>query len=165
MKADETTQAIAKNFALARTTIDQPLWTFPMHLRLLVNMEIKFRGMLIPSTLHASNLLTSHSPPLPLLLHHNAPLPHRQPALTFVSNRPTPPLPRQPNHNAPPSPDSHNQSHDLQTLLPVPTRMPRSPRRRRLHGRAVPTRVQHLEAVSRHGGKHDVGGHDERVGE
>lgn len=39
-------QAIAKNFALARTTIDQPLWTFPMHLRLLANMEVKFRGII-----------------------------------------------------------------------------------------------------------------------
>lgn len=38
--------AIAKGFARARTTIDQPLWTFPMHLRLLANMELKFRGLL-----------------------------------------------------------------------------------------------------------------------
>ncbi|KAK4561566.1 hypothetical protein LTR86_004245 [Recurvomyces mirabilis] len=38
--------AIAKNFARVRTTIDQPLWTFPMHLRLLANMEIKFAGLL-----------------------------------------------------------------------------------------------------------------------
>lgn len=38
--------AIAKNFAKARSTIDQPLWTFPMHLRLLSNMEVKHRGAL-----------------------------------------------------------------------------------------------------------------------
>ncbi|KAK5729357.1 hypothetical protein LTR17_011987 [Elasticomyces elasticus] len=38
--------AIAKNFARVRTTIDQPLWTFPMHLRLLASMETKFQGLL-----------------------------------------------------------------------------------------------------------------------
>ncbi|KIW91012.1 uncharacterized protein Z519_07906 [Cladophialophora bantiana CBS 173.52] len=38
--------AIAKNFAKARTTINQPLWTFPMHLRMLANMEVKHRGAL-----------------------------------------------------------------------------------------------------------------------
>jgi len=38
--------AITKNFAKARTTINQPLWTFPMHLRLLAGMETKFQGML-----------------------------------------------------------------------------------------------------------------------
>jgi alkylation response protein AidB-like acyl-CoA dehydrogenase len=38
--------AIAENFARARTTIDQPLWTFPMHLRLLGDMETKFQGLL-----------------------------------------------------------------------------------------------------------------------
>ena len=38
--------AIAKGFARARTTIDQPLWTFPMHLRLLASMEVKFQGLL-----------------------------------------------------------------------------------------------------------------------
>lgn len=38
--------AIAKGFACARTTIDQPLWTFPMHLRLLADMETKFQGLL-----------------------------------------------------------------------------------------------------------------------
>lgn len=38
--------AIAKNFARQRTTINQPLWTFPMHLRLLATMEVKFRGLL-----------------------------------------------------------------------------------------------------------------------
>jgi alkylation response protein AidB-like acyl-CoA dehydrogenase len=37
---------IAKNFALARTTIDQPLWLFPMHLRLLADMEVKHAGLL-----------------------------------------------------------------------------------------------------------------------
>ncbi|KAL2864408.1 acyl-CoA dehydrogenase/oxidase [Aspergillus lucknowensis] len=35
---------IAKGFARARTTIDQPLWTFPMHLRTLAQMEVKHRG-------------------------------------------------------------------------------------------------------------------------
>lgn len=38
--------AIAKGFAAKRTTIDQPLWTFPMHLRLLASMEVKFQGLL-----------------------------------------------------------------------------------------------------------------------
>ena len=38
--------AIAKGFAKTRATIDQPLWTFPMHLRLLAGMEIKFQGLL-----------------------------------------------------------------------------------------------------------------------
>ena len=38
--------AIAKGFARARSTINQPLWTFPMHLRLLASMEVKFQGLL-----------------------------------------------------------------------------------------------------------------------
>ncbi len=38
--------AIAKGLARTRTTINQPLWTFPMHLRLLAGMEIKFQGLL-----------------------------------------------------------------------------------------------------------------------
>ncbi|KAI1629811.1 acyl-CoA dehydrogenase/oxidase C-terminal [Exophiala viscosa] len=38
--------AIAKNFAKARSTMDQPLWTLPMHLRLLATMEVKHRGAL-----------------------------------------------------------------------------------------------------------------------
>lgn len=38
--------SIAKGFSLARTTINQPLWTFPMHLRLLATMEVKHRGLL-----------------------------------------------------------------------------------------------------------------------
>ena len=38
--------AIAKNFAKARSTINQPLWTMPMHLRLLATMEVKHRGAL-----------------------------------------------------------------------------------------------------------------------
>jgi alkylation response protein AidB-like acyl-CoA dehydrogenase len=38
--------SIAKSFAKVRTTIDQPLWTFPMHLRMLANMEVKHRGAL-----------------------------------------------------------------------------------------------------------------------
>ena len=37
---------ITKAFARARTTIDQPLWLFPMHLRLLANMEVKHAGCL-----------------------------------------------------------------------------------------------------------------------
>jgi len=37
---------IAKSFARARTTIDQPLWLFPMHLRLFAMMEVRFRGLL-----------------------------------------------------------------------------------------------------------------------
>ncbi|KAL3462144.1 acyl-CoA dehydrogenase/oxidase [Aspergillus heterothallicus] len=35
---------IAKSFARARTTIDQPLWAFPMHLRTLAQLEVKHRG-------------------------------------------------------------------------------------------------------------------------
>jgi alkylation response protein AidB-like acyl-CoA dehydrogenase len=35
---------IAKAFAHARTTIDQPLWTFPMHLNVLAQLEVKHRG-------------------------------------------------------------------------------------------------------------------------
>lgn len=38
--------SITKAFAMVRTTIDQPLWTFPMHLRLLSSMEVKHRGLL-----------------------------------------------------------------------------------------------------------------------
>lgn len=37
---------IAKSFAKARMVLDQPLWTFPMHLRLLSGMEVKHRGAL-----------------------------------------------------------------------------------------------------------------------
>jgi alkylation response protein AidB-like acyl-CoA dehydrogenase len=37
---------IAKSFAKARTTIDQPLWLFPMHLRLLAGVEVKHQGLL-----------------------------------------------------------------------------------------------------------------------
>jgi alkylation response protein AidB-like acyl-CoA dehydrogenase len=38
--------AIAKSFAKVRQTINQPLSTFPMHLRLLSSMEVKHRGLL-----------------------------------------------------------------------------------------------------------------------
>jgi alkylation response protein AidB-like acyl-CoA dehydrogenase len=38
--------SISKSFAKERTTINQPLWTFPMHLRLLSGMELKHRGLL-----------------------------------------------------------------------------------------------------------------------
>lgn len=37
---------IAKAFARARKTIDQPLWTFPMHLNVLSQLEVKHRGWL-----------------------------------------------------------------------------------------------------------------------
>ncbi|KAK2786490.1 hypothetical protein FQN52_007795 [Onygenales sp. PD_12] len=37
---------IAKSFARGRTTIEQPLWTFPMHLRVLAQLEVKHRGYL-----------------------------------------------------------------------------------------------------------------------
>ncbi|KAJ5921613.1 hypothetical protein N7454_009087 [Penicillium verhagenii] len=35
---------IAKNFSKARATIDQSLWTFPMHLNILSQLEVKHRG-------------------------------------------------------------------------------------------------------------------------
>ncbi|UNI17151.1 hypothetical protein JDV02_003527 [Purpureocillium takamizusanense] len=35
---------IAKSFAKARQVLDQPLWTFPMHVRLLSNLEVKHHG-------------------------------------------------------------------------------------------------------------------------
>jgi alkylation response protein AidB-like acyl-CoA dehydrogenase len=38
--------AIAKSFAKARTSIDQPLWLFPMHLSMLADMEVKHRGLM-----------------------------------------------------------------------------------------------------------------------
>ena len=38
--------AITKSFAKARTSIDQPLWLFPMHLRMLADMEVKHRGLM-----------------------------------------------------------------------------------------------------------------------
>ena len=37
---------IAKSFARARQVLDQPLWTFPMHLRLLSHLEVKHQGAL-----------------------------------------------------------------------------------------------------------------------
>lgn len=37
---------ITKNFSQVRRTIDQPLWTFPMHLRVLSQLEVKHRGLL-----------------------------------------------------------------------------------------------------------------------
>ena len=37
---------IAKSFAQARSTINQPLWLFPMHLRLLAGIEVKHQGLL-----------------------------------------------------------------------------------------------------------------------
>ncbi|KAH8820141.1 acyl-CoA dehydrogenase [Xylogone sp. PMI_703] len=38
--------SIAKSFAQARTTLDQPLWTLPLHLRTLAECELKHRGLL-----------------------------------------------------------------------------------------------------------------------
>ena len=38
--------SIAKSFAKARTTLDQPLWTLPLHLRTLAETETKLRGCL-----------------------------------------------------------------------------------------------------------------------
>jgi alkylation response protein AidB-like acyl-CoA dehydrogenase len=38
--------SIAKSFAKARTTLDQPLWAMPLHLRTLAEIEIKLRGCL-----------------------------------------------------------------------------------------------------------------------
>ncbi|KAJ5824692.1 hypothetical protein N7447_007032 [Penicillium robsamsonii] len=36
--------SITKNFAKARTTVGEPLWLIPMHLRLLADLEVKHRG-------------------------------------------------------------------------------------------------------------------------
>ena len=36
--------SIAKSFAKARTTVGEPLWLIPMHLRLLADLEVKHRG-------------------------------------------------------------------------------------------------------------------------
>lgn len=38
--------SIAKSFTKARTTLDQPLWTLPLHLRTLADIETKLRGSL-----------------------------------------------------------------------------------------------------------------------
>lgn len=38
--------AITKSFAKSRTSIDQPLWLFPMHMRMLARMEVKHRGLM-----------------------------------------------------------------------------------------------------------------------
>lgn len=69
---------IAKSFARARTTLDQPLWTLPMHLRLLAGLELKHRaalhlGFFTTALLsHADNghppasaLADERAPPLP----------------------------------------------------------------------------------------------------
>jgi len=56
--------AIAKGFAKQRKTIDQPLWTFPMHLRLLAQMETKFQGLLQFAFFTTSLLsFADHGPP------------------------------------------------------------------------------------------------------
>lgn len=36
--------SIAKSFAKARTTVGEPLWLIPMHLRVLADLEVKHRG-------------------------------------------------------------------------------------------------------------------------
>ena len=36
--------SIAKSFAQARTTVGEPLWLIPMHLRLLADLEVRHRG-------------------------------------------------------------------------------------------------------------------------
>lgn len=36
--------SITKNFAKSRTTVGEPLWLIPMHLRLLADVEVKHRG-------------------------------------------------------------------------------------------------------------------------
>ncbi|KAJ5718872.1 uncharacterized protein N7483_009954, partial [Penicillium malachiteum] len=36
--------SIAKSFAKARTTVGEPLWLIPMHMRLLADLEVKHRG-------------------------------------------------------------------------------------------------------------------------
>ncbi|KAK4895090.1 hypothetical protein LTR27_006696 [Elasticomyces elasticus] len=66
--------AIAKNFARVRTTIDQPLWTFPMHLRLLASMETKFHGLL-QLAFFTSSLLSFADHGLPPHSPSYAPLP------------------------------------------------------------------------------------------
>lgn len=37
---------ITKSFAKARTTVGEPLWLIPMHLRLLADLEVKHRGVM-----------------------------------------------------------------------------------------------------------------------
>ena len=59
---------ITKAFAKARTSIDQPLWLFPMHLRLLANMEIKHAGCLqlcFFTTALLSYIDNGHPPEIP----------------------------------------------------------------------------------------------------
>lgn len=80
--------AIAKGFAQARQTINQPLWTFPMHLRLLAKMEVKFQGLL-QMTFFTTSLLS------------------------FVDNGFPDPLPR----NYPPLPDPGEQAKVVQRTL------------------------------------------------
>ena len=59
---------ITKAFAKARTSIDQPLWLFPMHLRLLADMEVKHAGCLqlcLFTTSLLSFLDNGHPPDIP----------------------------------------------------------------------------------------------------
>ena len=64
---------IAKAFARARTTIDQPLWTFPMHLNVLAQLEVKHRGWL-QLAFFTSSLLSyvDNGFPKDLPAHYNA---------------------------------------------------------------------------------------------
>lgn len=71
---------IAKCFARSRKTLNQPLWTFPMHLHTLAQLEVKHRGWMqlaffttsllgytdygFPSSLPGHYTLLSKSPPL-----------------------------------------------------------------------------------------------------
>ncbi|KAJ5769776.1 uncharacterized protein N7511_001827 [Penicillium nucicola] len=63
---------IAKAFALARKTIDQPLWTFPMHLNVLAQLEVKHRGWLQLAFFTSSLLgFVDNGFPTPLPAHYN----------------------------------------------------------------------------------------------
>lgn len=62
---------ISKCFARSRKTLDQPLWTFPMHLHTLAQLEVKHRGWM-----HLAFFTTSllsygdHGFPSPVLRHY-----------------------------------------------------------------------------------------------
>ena len=75
---------IAKSFALARTTINQPLWLFPMHLRLLANMEVKHAGCL-QLCFFTTSLLSflDNGLPQPLPAHY-PPIPHQEEISTIL---------------------------------------------------------------------------------
>lgn len=69
--------AIAQSFARVRSTINQSLWTFPMHLRLLAAMEVKFQGLLQMAFFTTSLLSFADNgfPPATEQSQHYAPLP------------------------------------------------------------------------------------------